>query len=249
MSRMEILEEASLGSLPLHEVTQRYGFAGLKDRFNLEIDQIAFDTDTRIVIDDALELAIMAHHGDTRGEHPYATHLLRVATRIPYHFRVYDPEIIVASLLHDTVEDHPERLIRGSSATVGGPEDRSAAVSFIAHRFSIGTAELVAAVTNPIFDPARDRHAQYRAHVESSLQDVPRARVIKLSDFIDNCTGLKYSEDPRRAMRLASKYLPLIPAMVAFAQAEDTPLGPYAREYIVERLRRGEALCQRLLRM
>jgi hypothetical protein len=43
----------------------------------------------------------------------------------------------------------------------------------------------VAAVTNPVYEPGRDEHEQYREHVTASLRGSPWARVIKVSDFTD----------------------------------------------------------------
>ena len=72
---------------------------------------------------------------------PYANHLLRVTIRILSHYRVSDPDVACAALLHDAVEDHAADLAPG-----GG---RQGALAVLAGRFGGRTAALVAAVTKP----------------------------------------------------------------------------------------------------
>lgn len=50
-------------------------------------------------------------------------------------------------------------------------------------------AELIAAVTNPVYESGRDKYQQYREHVRASLEARPWARVVKASDFTGR-TGL-----------------------------------------------------------
>ena len=59
---------------------------------------------------DALALACRLHAADRRQREPYANHLLRVAIRILSHYRVTDPDVACAALLHDAVEDHAAGL-------------------------------------------------------------------------------------------------------------------------------------------
>jgi hypothetical protein len=105
-------------------------------------------------------------------------HPLRVAIRILSHYGVRDPDVACAALLHDTVEDHADDITDS-----GTPE---AALKVLARRFGARTAALVAAVTNPAWEPARDAGEQYREHVAASLEACPWARVVKASDFTDN---------------------------------------------------------------
>jgi hypothetical protein len=66
-----------------------------------------------------------------------------------------------------------------------------------ADRFGPRVAGLVAAVTNPDYEPGRDKNEQYREHVARSLDTSPWARVIKASDFTDNGVGLIHTTGPR----------------------------------------------------
>ena len=125
---------------------------------------------------------------DRRQREPYANHLLRVAIRILSHYWVTDADVACAALLHDAVEDHPAGI---------APDGRPAALAVLAGRSSHRTAALVAAVTNPVWEPGRDEHEQYREHVLASLAASPWARVIKASDFTDNAVGIIHTTGPK----------------------------------------------------
>ena len=60
-------------------------------------------------------------------------------------------------------------------------------------------------VTDPVWQPGRDEHEQYREHVIASLAASPWARVIKASDFTDNAVGIIHTTGPRLS-KLARKY-------------------------------------------
>ena len=99
----------------LHELTHEHEDADLNERFLLEVELTDWDSETKLRVHAALDLARKAHEGQERGPYPYSTHFLRVATRIlsGNHFAIRDqPNLIIAALLHDTVEDRPSELIQ-----------------------------------------------------------------------------------------------------------------------------------------
>lgn len=96
-------------------------------------------------------------------------------------------------------------------------------------------AALVAAVTNPGYQPGRDRHEQYREHVTASLQASPWARVVKASDFTDNAVGLIDTTGPMPT-QLARKYAPLVPALRDLVLRLDTPLDAGVKDMIARQL-------------
>jgi (p)ppGpp synthase/HD superfamily hydrolase len=161
--------------MPLHAITSAHGESGLRERLLLEISQFPATDHARV--NGAFILASRLHAEDRRQREPYANHLLRVTIRILSHYRVTDPDVACAALLHDAVEDHAEDLAPGGT--------RQASCTVLASQFGARTADLVAAVTNPVYEPGRDEHEQYREHVTSSLRANPWARVIKASDFTD----------------------------------------------------------------
>ena len=204
---MDTAARRLLATMPLHAITTTYGEDGLRDRFAQEIG--VFGQADRRRVERALALAGRLHAADRRQREPYVNHLLRVAIRILCHYGVRDPDVVCAALLHDAVEDHAAELAASgggraepvadggvqAAPTVGGGQPaadggRQTALTVLAAEFGPRVAELVAAVTNPVWRPGLDQHEQYREHVAASLESCPWARVIKVSDFTDNGVGL-----------------------------------------------------------
>jgi hypothetical protein len=140
--------------------------------------------------------------------------------------------VACAALLHDAVEDHAEDLTPGGT--------RQAAFAVLASQFGTRTADLVAAVTNPVYEPGRDEHEQYREHVIASLRANPWARVIKASDFTDNAVGLFHTTGPK-VTKLAGKYRPLVPVLRELVLRPDTPLQLDVKDMIVQQLESTES--------
>jgi len=218
--------------MPLHAITEVYGEAGLRDRFALELEE--FSPADRAQLETALDLAAKLHADDRRVREPYLNHLLRVAIRIMRYYGIHDVDVLTAALLHDAVEDHPAEL-SGLSPTLSHTELTDAAVAELARRFNPRTAELVRSVTNPEYDPERDRNEQYRMHVAASLDRDPWARVIKVSDFTDNGVGVVHTT-LEKAYSAARKYRPLVPTLRELVGRPDTPLSLAAKDHILDQL-------------
>jgi hypothetical protein len=218
---------AYLATMPMHAITEVYGEEGLRERYRLEIQR--FEPDARTRLTEALSLAARLHRDDRRVREPYVNHLLRVAIRIMHHYEVSDVDVIVAAVLHDAVEDHPDELAGVPAATT------EAALAVLAARFGARTARLVAAVTNPAYDPALDKHTQYRQHVRDSLEREPWARVLKVSDFTDNGVGVIHTTGPKVASS-AAKYRPLVPVLRELVGRPDTPLSRLVKQHIFRQL-------------
>ena len=219
-------ERRLLARMPLHAITSVHGQAGLRERLLMEIER--FPAADRGRVRDALALAGRLHAADRRQREPTRFHrMLRVAIRILSHYRVSDPDVACAALLHDAVEDHAAAIAPGGT--------RQGALAMLAGRFGDRTAALVAAVTNPGWEPGRDEHEQYREHVLASLAASPWARVIKASDFTDNAVGIIHLTGPKPA-KLAGKYAPLVPALRELILRPDTPLNTDVKDMIAGQL-------------
>jgi HD domain len=217
-------ERRLLAGMPLHAITSVHGEAGLRERLLIEIAEFpAADQDR---VRDALALASWLHTADRRQREPYVNHLLRVTIRILARYGVTDPDVACAGLLHDAVEDHADGI---------APGGREAALAVLVGRFGARTADLVAAVTNPVWEPGRDEHEQYREHVLASLAASPWARVIKASDFTDNAVGIIHTTGSKLS-KLASKYGPLVPELRALILRSDTPLEADVKDLIADQL-------------
>ncbi|MER7283446.1 HD domain-containing protein [Dactylosporangium sp. NPDC000244] len=216
-----------LGTMPMHAITEIYGEPGLRERYRIEIERFAPPDRDRLAA--ALELAGELHRDDRRVREPYVNHLLRVAIRVMHHYEVSDVDVIAAAVLHDTVEDHPGELAGQPGATA------EQAVAALAGRFGERVAGLVAAVTNPEYDPSYDKHEQYREHVRASLDREPWARVIKVSDFTDNGVGVIHTTGPK-VERSATKYRPMVPVLRELVGRPDTPLSRPVKQHIFRQL-------------
>jgi hypothetical protein len=219
------IERRIVDVMPLHAITALYGERGLRERFATETTRLG-DAAGRRKVKQALQLAGRLHSLDHRQREPYVNHVLRVALRIICHYDVHDADIICAALLHDSVEDHADDL---------SPAGRPGAFAILAAWFGPQVADLIAAVTNPIYVPEIDQHDQYREHVAASLETHPWARVIKAADFTDNGVGLIYTTGPKAA-KLARKYAPLVPVLADLIARPDTPLTCQAKARILRQL-------------
>ncbi|MFC7532405.1 HD domain-containing protein [Actinoplanes sp. GCM10030250] len=215
--------------MPLHAVTEVYGEAGLQRRLAVESDRLA--PPHRRTLADAAAWATQVHAGQHRTREPYINHPLRVTLRILCHYRVTDPDVLIAALLHDTVEDQPSAV---AGIAEHGPPPIEQALAAIASRFNRRVAGLVAAVTTPACPPGTDRIAHYLDHLRPALDD-PWARVIKLSDFTDNGVGIIHSAGPL-VTRSARKYDPAVPVLRDFLDRADTPLDADVKDHIRSQL-------------
>jgi hypothetical protein len=233
----------SLMTMPLHAITEIYGEPGLRERFLLEIAVLPPADRDRLLA--AYAIADELHRDDRRVREPYVNHLLRVTIRILRYYGIVDTDVLAAALLHDAVEDHPEELAVWNGASPPDPAPpgsapsreqwERAALGVLAELFNPRVAELVAAVTNPAYDPGRSAHEQYREHVTASLDAHPWARVIKISDFTDNGVGVIYTSGPKVSSS-ATKYRPLVPILRELVARPDTPLSPTARRHVLGQL-------------
>jgi hypothetical protein len=223
------VERRILAVMPLHAISTLYGEKGLRERFALETAGLA-EAAGRRRVKQALQLASRLHAIDHRQREPYVNHLLRVALRIICHYDVRDADAICAALLHDAVEDHADDL---------SGDGRPGALTVLAVAFGPRVADLVATVTNPVYEAGPDEDDQYRAHVTASLATCPWARVIKVSDFTDNGVGLIHTTGPK-AVRLARKYAPLVPVLADLVAWPDTPLAGHIKARILQQLRSAE---------
>lgn len=119
--------------------------------------------------DKAMELATLAHEGQTRkytGE-PYVEHAQRVAALVK--LATDDEATICAALLHDTIED--------TGLTFAG----------IAENVGRDVGDMVIALTKPVCYERNIAAATYRFRLAEYRADV---QTIKLADIADNCATI-----------------------------------------------------------
>lgn len=178
-------------------------------------------------VQDAIELAAHLHDGQTRANRanlprtPYIEHPLRNAVRI-LRWGVKDQDIVIASILHDTVEDCAKKIyeiVHGVKAPkdISEEELREVSITFIAEIFSAEVARIVLAVSNDILPLGTTREARYGIYL-NHVRDVIRGDIavfiVKLSDFVDNAVGLYHNDfgaNREKIVGMATKYLPVVP--------------------------------------
>jgi guanosine-3',5'-bis(diphosphate) 3'-pyrophosphohydrolase len=151
----------------------------------------------------AAKMAARFHLHQVRkdGRTPYIAHPVRVALTLVEVFRITDPAVIAAALLHDLIED-----------TTADYDDIQAACGD-------DIARLVAALTKNSCLPETAREAAYHGQLKSSDW---RAKLIKLADIYDNlCDSVESGAKVnvwRRAMG-ALEYADSDPRLAAAAAA------------------------------
>jgi guanosine-3',5'-bis(diphosphate) 3'-pyrophosphohydrolase len=132
---------------------------------------------------DAASFAARAHDGQTRkdGETPYAVHPFRVCLVVREVFGFDDPRMLIAALLHDTIED----------TTTDFDE--------IAERYGSEIAAWVGYLTKDKRLPDAERERDYLAKIKSAPWQV---QVCKLADIFDNLMDIPQLSPDRRAKPL-----------------------------------------------
>lgn len=237
---------------------------GLKDKSEEELFAALFERDEswteeeRAGVEAAYSLVRILHADDIYKGQPYVYHLLRVANRLTGYMHISDSEMIIAALLHDSVEDHALAIIELTGPNVEGstvtpiPEDefeqQSMALCRLAELFSPRVAALVKCVTNVPNPPNREE--SYDEWLKRYAQKVEQAAsttegfLIKFADWCDNGLGIIHSEEPEDSPKLAGfkrKYalaLPIFEHRFQDADVQDT-LDTQARAYVASQLTLG----------
>lgn len=160
---------------------------------------------------------------DGRVNPPYFEHPLRNTVRLA-RWGVTHRDVLIASLLHDTVEDCAKVFVATylpEGTEVHPLEARRLLTAHLDRAFGQRARDIVLGVTNPYytrkqwaaFSPEEKREL-YRTTVEAEIASDPDVFLVKFSDFIDNAGSLHSLPEERfdTALRLAQKYHPLIEA-------------------------------------
>src|SRR2546428_5425663 len=117
---------------------------------------------------------------------PYVNHLLEVAMLVAEATDGKDPELVIAALLHDAIED--QEVPR----------------AVIAQAFGNGVAKLVEEVTD---DKKLAKEERKRLQVEHAHKKSPRAKILKLADKTSNLRALAASPPPRWSVKRRLEYV------------------------------------------
>jgi guanosine-3',5'-bis(diphosphate) 3'-pyrophosphohydrolase len=139
--------------------------------------------DLRPVLD-AIAFAARAHHGQFRKdrETPYVSHVFRVCFIVRDLFGFDDARMLLAAILHDTIED-----------TTTDCDD-------ISERYGPEVARWVGYLTKDKRLPDDERE---RGYIDGLLQAPWEVQVCKLADIFDNLSDLPQLPKERRGHALA----------------------------------------------
>jgi guanosine-3',5'-bis(diphosphate) 3'-pyrophosphohydrolase len=136
-----------------------------------------------------------AYHGDQRRKTgvPYLEHLLEAVQILVEGAGVSSPDVLVAAVLHDVVEDTPATLADVRAA------------------FGPRVAELVGWVTIPASEHGEDSSAAREAYLRR-LRDAPRdAVLVKLADRMSNVQTLRNLPPDRQRAYYAQTVTYIVP--------------------------------------
>lgn len=157
---------------------------------------------------------------------------LDVALRVFDHLEKPNGDLLVAALMHDTVEDQAAKLAKMAPVFPGGYQvgltDAQIALNVIGAMYGGRVRRIVAALSNEDTDAIaiaegvdpKDKAAftnrkneLYAEHVGAAIQN-PDVVLIKLFDFSANALRLDEVTDPDRKLKLLAKYTPVVPRFI-----------------------------------
>ncbi len=211
-------------------------------------------------------LALMlALHGDQKprpDSAPYIEHPLAVAAGVLDAMARKDPDLVVAALLHDTVEDQGAKLAQQATSQERAihNDERELALAVIERlTHSRRVRDLVAGLSNPDFDAllaargiskgtdeasrsgyTKTKNALYAEHVRDEVRD-PEVALIKFFDFSTNALALDGIPDAGIRHKNARKYATVIDFLIDRLGDSASPLNllPEKREALLARLLLG----------
>lgn len=190
---------------------------------------------------------------------PYIEHPLRNTLRI-IRLGCAEESVISGSVLHDTVEDTADVFVKRQGWSNRQAQDEHAAravlTDHIEKTFGSETREIVIAVTNEIPDrdprtmSTEEKHAIYVQHLRDQVLHSPKAYMVKISDFIDNATGLYHgvgSIDPEKLKKQATKYLLSVPAFLEGHRNLDLPIPAHSKQLLRDSLIETERRLRKII--
>src|SRR5215212_5164884 len=119
-------------------------------------------------------------------EEPYVNHLLEVASLVAEATDGKDPDLVIAALLHDAIED--QEVPRGMIAEIWGEE----------------VAKIVEEVTD---DKSLPKAYRKRKQVKSAPKKSARAKLIKLADKTSNLRAITASPSREWSVKRRLEYV------------------------------------------
>ncbi len=191
-------------------------------------------------IEEALDLMLEIHinQKDRLDGMPYIGHPLEIADDVISKFNVKDKDLIIAALLHDSVEDQslilsqrhlskhfpeePWNKLSDSNADIEKKysiELREISLLEISEKFGLKVRNTVNSLSNPDFAKLiedlkfkgveKTKYDLYKEHIERAVID-PDVCVIKYADFARNAFKIDSLDEGEKKDHLRKKYGPVI---------------------------------------
>jgi hypothetical protein len=236
----ESLTRDHVRDLPLHEVTKTFGTLGLFLRLEDTLEASGLADVPEIAW--ATQFGLTLHSNDRRTNGHYADHILRVPLRIIERYKITDPDIIIGAILHDGPEDHADAIVKILSRedVDSQQEARGRAFDLLEAEVGSGATNILRCVTNPIVAPGEDKLTVYSDHTRNMVENEPKARVVKVSDFTDNGVGNHYTVGDKQ-LALDRKYVDLYQIHRAGLFMPDSLITGQERLYVLRQLTEGHA--------
>ena len=154
----------------------------------------------------AAEQAARWHVGQRRkgaAQEPYVNHLLEVARLVGEATGGRDPELVIAALLHDAIED----------CEIASAE--------IEAEFGADVCALVMAVTD---DKALPKAERKQRQIDHAAAKAPRAKLLKLADKTSNLLAMAASPPANWSVARRLEYVAWARAVVAGVRGTDAGL-------------------------
>ena len=223
----EVLQDLDFDSEKFNQTKKLVG------EFKSEIDKYNLEDKQRII--NALVEMLKLHQDQTDRPDgsPYVNHPLEVASDVMELDAKANPDLVVASLLHDTVEDQGiklsidyleqkygsaiKNLDQADLEETYGQEIRDIALSEISRKYGKQVGGLIQHLSNPNFDELlklpeyqdKTKNELYKEHVEEAIRD-RNVLVIKYVDFSKNALSLDNLPEGFKKEKLKAKYTPVI---------------------------------------
>lgn len=134
-------------------------------------------------------------------------HILRVAMRV-LSYGVKDPDIVIAALLHDAIEDHLETFARLKESPTGNDQndapqsDLDMALGYVREQCSGEVADIIEHTTR--VKPAgyekltrEEKLHDYLLYIQNTIQ-FPKVIIVKVADNVDNVFNPSPDKDQRK---------------------------------------------------
>ncbi len=238
----DIVPKDALKDMDAHELA--HGLLTLAEERGMNVERLK----------NAMDFAGFMHADQkrrNRGRHaitPYIEHPLRAAYRI-LRWGVTDEDVVIAAILHDTVEDG-SLVFAAKICGIKNPsegESRLLMLSFMKEEFGERAARFVKAVSNDVKVPGdaalspEEKAIVYKTHLSNEVIGKPEVLAIKLADYLDNAGSLPHNDIPgaeARVKKQAFKYLPCVSLFQEEVNKSTSVLPSQALPKIQEQLER-----------